>query len=1225
VEKRNRFVVPISSNQRRSVRLFFILVELLLPLPTMAEELHGVVVESIGGWALEEAGIQTEDVLLSWRRLPNPPAVLEAAEGELLSYFDWLELEVEQAPRGIVEIKGLRDGKSVVFTVERGFWDGVVRPVLLRSLEEVYLAGRRHIDSGRIDAAVRVWRTLEDAMRSKVSGDLQAWIALLMGKAWSDQGNWEMALESTQDGLGVAESPAAQAATWLAIGEAYERRNEFEAAETSYASALEICQKLSHESLRVSSNLAHLGELAFARGDLDRAHTYHLRTLQIRERVAPGSLIVATSLNNIGTVYSARGELDKARDYYAQALHLQEQFARESLDVATSLNNLGVIASVSGDLEGAQAYYARALRIREELAPESLVVANSLNNLGGVARSRGNLAAAKEYQLRALNIQERRAPESLDVATSLNHLGVLANECGELGEAYDYFRRSLQIRERLAPQSLDVASSLNNLGSVALSRGELDRAQEHHFQALQIRNRLAPESLAVAVTLNNLGTVAHARGDLDVAQEYHSKALRIREELAPESLAVATSLNNLGVVAHDRQELVRAYEYHLQANRILEQLAPESLVVARSLSNLGALAHSRGEFDRAQDHQLQALRIQEQLAPNSLDMAVSLNNLGGVYRDLGQANRAWEFYDQTLGALEKHESRLGGSYNIQANFRAQYGDYYFKASNHALTQGRLADAFHVVERFRARVFLAMLADRDSGFSVDVPEALGRERRQLGVRYDRTLNRLARLNLRDHIHEVQTIRADLLALEHEAGDLEVRIRRVSPRLASLHYPRPLDAASAREALDPGTLLLSYCVSEDQTELFTLSGAGDLRVKILPAGSETVRLQVERLRSSMLETKPGSSLSVGRMQLFQAESRALYDVLLKPVADQIAASERLLIVPDGPLYDLPFGALIRSGAGAEGDQYLVEWKALHVALSATVFAELKQERRISREGDAPSTPMKIAAFGDPSYPASLTAVRNEDPAFPASPEDVDSSGRTLAANAAVPADPTVRSVAERGIFDWSPLPYTRREVEGIASLFPEGAVRTFLGAEALEERIKGLDRDTRVLHIAAHGHTDEHLPSSSFIALTIPEDVFRDDTDTERDNGLLQVWEIFERVRIDADLVVLSACESGLGQELGTEGLIGLTRAFQYAGARSVVASLWSVADQSTSELMIRFYRHLRDGLSKDEALRAAQIELIRGPIEVTDADGQRVQIDASAPYYWAAFQIFGDWQ
>ncbi len=131
-------------------------------------------------------------------------------------------------------------------------------------------------------------------------------------------------------------------------------------------------------------------------------------------------------------------------------------------------------------------------------------------------------------------------------------------------------------------------------------------------------------------------------------------------------------------------------------------------------------------------------------------------------------------------------------------------------------------------------------------------------------------------------------------------------------------------------------------------------------------------------------------------------------------------------------------------------------------------------------------------------------------------------------------------------------------------------------------------------------------------------------SDRNNGLLQAWEIFERVRLDADLVVLSACNSGLGQEQDGEGLIGLSRAFQYAGARTVAATLWSVADDTTAALMIRFYQHLRDGKPKDEALRAAQIELLRGPIEVRK-DGRTVERDASAPYYWAAFQIIGDWK
>ncbi len=128
-----------------------------------------------------------------------------------------------------------------------------------------------------------------------------------------------------------------------------------------------------------------------------------------------------------------------------------------------------------------------------------------------------------------------------------------------------------------------------------------------------------------------------------------------------------------------------------------------------------------------------------------------------------------------------------------------------------------------------------------------------------------------------------------------------------------------------------------------------------------------------------------------------------------------------------------------------------------------------------------------------------------------------------------------------------------------------------------------------------------------------------------NGILQAWEISEQVRMDADLVVLAACDSAMGRELRGEGLLSLARSFQYAGARSVMASLWKISDRTTAELMVRFYKHLKEGKPKDEALRAAQMELIRGPIQVKNEKGEIEEIDASAPYYWAAFQIYGDWQ
>ena len=166
---------------------------------------------------------------------------------------------------------------------------------------------------------------------------------------------------------------------------------------------------------------------------------------------------------------------------------------------------------------------------------------------------------------------------------------------------------------------------------------------------------------------------------------------------------------------------------------------------------------------------------------------------------------------------------------------------------------------------------------------------------------------------------------------------------------------------------------------------------------------------------------------------------------------------------------------------------------------------------------------------------------------------------------------------------------------------------MGEAATEERAKAVAKDARYLHFASHGLLDERFPLNSGLALTIPNEMKEG-----QDNGILQAWEIFERVRIDADLVVLSACETGLGKEMGGEGLVGLTRAFEYAGARSVLASLWSVADETTAALMKRFYGYLKAGQTKDAALRQAQVDLIRGS-------------EASHPFYWAAFQLNGDWR
>jgi len=279
-------------------------------------------------------------------------------------------------------------------------------------------------------------------------------------------------------------------------------------------------------------------------------------------------------------------------------------------------------------------------------------------------------------------------------------------------------------------------------------------------------------------------------------------------------------------------------------------------------------------------------------------------------------------------------------------------------------------------------------------------------------------------------------------------------------------------------------------------------------------------------------------------------------------------------DGPLHALPAGALVRE-LPTGSPQYFVEWKPSHTTPSMTVYAEGRKTRPASARSGT------VVAFGDPVY------AKKEAATLDAEQEFLLRSGNTL-----------------------NPLPATRREVGAIAKLFGPNAV-TYLGDAATESRATFVDRSARYVHFAVHGVLNEYLPLNSALAFSTPAAA------GVGDNGLLQAWEVFEKMRIDADLVTLSACESGLGKVIAGEGLVGLTRAFLFAGARTVNASLWKVADGPTADLMTHFYRNLRRGDSKDEALRQAQIAVMKM--------GRRDRIDYSSPAHWAAFVLTGDWK
>jgi CHAT domain-containing protein/tetratricopeptide (TPR) repeat protein len=881
------------------------------------------------------------------------------------------------------------------------------------------------------------------------------------------------------------------------------------------------------------------------------------------QTTAPKSMEVARTLHDQGVKAAQQGRYEAAWELLRQSLAIREELAPGTLLVAQSLNSLGILARRSGDLNAAEEYLTRAEEMRQRLAPGSFEHAKSLMNLGNLADDRGDIAKAESLQRRALAMFEKIDPQNGIVADCMQNLVNLAIQRGDLTTADDLLRRMLDIRQGKS-FGWKAWSTLLALGHLAWVRNDLEAAEVYFRRTLPFAEEIAPRGKEVVLSLGSVGEVALQRGDFAMARSYLRRALDIEERLAPEGVNVAWGLDNLARLEIHGGDLGEAERLLRRARAILEKKAPESLAAASVLRHLGEIASRRGRPREALALHRRALALRSRLVPGSTEEAAELYRLGLAERRAGQSREGIRDLCRAVDVLDRQRARLGGTPEAKASFEAALGDYYHACLEGLLDLGRPAEAFHVVERGRARSFLALLAERDLRLR-DLPPELAAERRRLNAEYDGVVSRLAPLSAGRDDAEIERLTGELRELRARQEEILARIRRESPRSAVLQDPRPLGLAGVRAALDPGTVLLEYAVGREKTWLFAVQPAGaagsGLSVFQVEIGAKRLRQEVEGFR--LLLKDPGS----GPAEI-QARARRLYDLLVRPAEARIGGAKRILVSADGPLHTLAFAALVR------GDRYLVEWKPVHSVLSATVYAELGRSRPARRE---PGEEL-LAAFGDPVYP-------------PLTPDAA--------------ADAEVRDAVRRGL-DLRPLPSSGREVESIAALYPNA--RVYLGREATEERAKALGPEARLVHFACHGVLDERFPLNSALALTLPE------RKTEgRDNGLLQAWEIFESVRLDADLVTLSACDTALGREMAGEGLVGLTRAFQYAGARSVVATLWGVSDRSTTRFMESFYRHLRAGRPKDEALRAAQIDQIWN------------EAGTSHPFHWAAFQLTGDWR
>jgi CHAT domain-containing protein/Tfp pilus assembly protein PilF len=926
-----------------------------------------------------------------------------------------------------------------------------------------------------------------------------------------------------------------------------------------FAQALALGKAESKRPLAVAHALTAAGRSIGDRGNLNQAREFFSAALAIQERIDPNSPAVAKSLNSLGISAWRQEKLAEAEDYHRRALAIQESLAPNSPDVAFSLHGLGLVWASRGNLSVAEDYYRRALLIREKGPPDSLDLAGNLDNLGLVLSEQGDLVAARDYIGRALAIREKRRPESQNVARTLINLGLVMYRQRDLSAARDYFQRALAIQKKLAPNSSDLATSLSNLGALASEQGDYVTATEYYQEALSIRQKLAPDSLPLAQSWGNLGTLARKQGELVAAVEHFRRALAIQEKLAPDSLDMALSLRNMGNVSFDQGDLVVSAEYYQRALAILNKTAPNSLEMARVLASLDAVAYARKDLAEAER----------------------------------QGRRTWDLLRYLAGTLTGDDA-LQGFGSLMAGFATSLVRDY-------VAMGKVGPAFVTLEESRAQALQRLFLERRILTHTINPELLSEYQSAIAAR-DRAGEAVSQAGIAEAIAQrelnskrqegaapdaLAKIQAALEAATKQsaeaqftytrarvkADDLWADIKKSAPRA----FASPLNLEQAQQALPAGTLFVAFSVGEEQTHVFLLrarsSRESPLSVYTVTITYKELQALVRAFRTELTDPESGISNVV-------MASRTLFAKLFpKDAQAAIHGAKRLLISPDGPLWEVPFAALVMNAQGTP--KYLGTDKAITYTQSLTLFAQSRADAPQLVKGRSPSA----VVVGNPIFDRKTTLLASTAPAsHPARGERA-----YLYIDGKPPA----------------PLPATRTEAIRIAQLY---GIVPLLEEDATEAALRKQIETADVIHLATHGYLHPVRAMSSGILLTVPDSeppVGKTDND-----GVLQAWEIYSQLRLKAELVVLSACETGRGQNVQGEGVIGMTRALQYAGARSIIASQWKADDQRTLTLMVLLHRHLRQGLAKDEALQRAMAHLRSYP-------------STAHPYYWAPFFLIGD--
>jgi CHAT domain-containing protein/Tfp pilus assembly protein PilF len=934
--------------------------------------------------------------------------------------------------------------------------------------------------------------------------------------------------------------------------------------------------------------------------------------------IGDSNVSMASIYNSLGAVYNDKGQNVQSLAYYHQAESIYKLFLGEQHPkLANIYNNIGVVYYDQSQYAQALKYYQRALSIKKHIFKDKQqYLANTYNNLGNVYRNLGQCAEALENHRLALairkNVLDKQHPE---IAFSYLNMGQVYSDQGQFTQALEYYRQSeVILKQNFGELQPDLIAIYNAVGNLYVVQGQFVQAMEYFQQALAICKKVFGEQHPdIANIYLNIGTLYRKQSQNTLALDNLLQALLIRKQALGENhIDLARFYNNIGVVYYNQGQYAQSLECYQQALAIQQKpLGKHHPDVAFNCFNIGALNHAQGKYEAAIEQYQQALNSflpdyntkssyhsLRSTSPQVLQMPLTylpiilmLRNAPG---DDTLALATIRFADRYIDSLRRAYTYENDKLELGNNAYQLYQ----VAIDVAQWNKRDEEAFYYSEKNKAAVLALSLNEATALKLGGIPDSL--------VEKDKELRTLVAFYTKAGIDEelqcpecdstkLTNLKNGLFTYQQQHTALKARLESEFPQYFALKYKD--NKISVKEiqqgflAEHPNTaiveyflcdsVLLSFCITKDKYA-FHRQKLDSTRFNM----TNVLQLEVKKLDRALGDPK----LLIEPTTAVSNPASTLYNYLIKPFEQQIKDKD-LVIIPDAELNKIPFELLIKSNPNLKNVQkwqdlpYLIKQHNISYHYSARLLLDDWQKHKTQ-----PTKSSGFMAFA-PVFDDTSTGkiVSNENV--------IEQSYLTYVSR----EDTVSRAFTNDGRLI-TPLPGTEREVKAIYELFNQQnqPAKYYLNDQANEAMVKSLNlKPYKYLHFATHGLTDEDHPTNSCLILAQKQDSTSD--------NLLTSSEMYG-LELDAELVVLSACQTGKGTLKAGEGIIGLTRGLLYAGARNLMVSQWNVNDASTAELMTKFYAKVLAGQSNRQALREAKLELLNSKF--------------ACPHYWSAFVLVG---